>query len=198
MIAVIDYGSSNIRSVALAVRDVSREEVELTSDPRMLLKATRLILPGVCSYPACMKGLKQFALIDVIKEQVIEKKKPILGICIGMQVFSTVGYEYGETEGLGFIPGVVERLTTKRVPHMGWNKCRQGKQSIVFSDDEQYYYFANSFHFLPDDQSVVCLRTCLETEMVAAVERENVFGCQFHPERSGEAGLEVLRKFSLC
>lgn len=196
MIGIIDYGISNIKSVTLAVEEVSGDEnVVVTNDHKLLNNAEKLILPGVCSYSACIDGLRQYKLDNLIKRRVTDENVPILGICIGMHVLSTNGFEFGETEGMNLIPGSVKPIKTYRVPHMGWNRCKSVTNSEVFGNEAEYYYFAHSYHFVPNDLSVVSLKTTFGLEIAAAVEYKNIFGCQFHPERSGYKGLEVIDRF---
>ena len=196
MIGIIDYGICNIKSVALAVEEVSaKEDVVVSNDPKLLINAEKLILPGVCSYSACMDGLKRYKLDDLIKSRVVNDNVPILGICIGLHVLSTAGFEFGETKGLNLIPGFVKPIEAYHVPHMGWNQCKSIKNSTVFGKETEYYYFAHSYHYVPDDLSVVSLMTIFGLEVVAAIEYNNIFGCQFHPERSGNKGLEIISNF---
>lgn len=196
MILIIDYGVSNIKSVTLAVKEVSKSDVLVSNNPSDLRNADKLILPGVCSYNSCIDNLKRINMIEPLKEQVLVEKKSILGICVGLQVLSTRGYEHGIYDGLDIIEGETVRLQTKRLPHMGWNKCVIKKQSKLFDEKcEDFFYFANSYHFVPNDENVISSVTLYETEMVATIEKDNIFGCQFHPERSGEKGLSFLRRF---
>jgi len=196
MILIIDYGVSNIKSVVLAIREVSPFNVVVSNNPRDIRKADKLILPGVCSYKSCIDNLERINMVEPLREQVLVEKKTILGICVGMQVFSTKGYENGVCGGLDIVKGEVIRLQAKKVPHMGWNKCVIKKQSKIFEGGKgNFFYFAHSYHFVPENKNVISSVTYYETEMTATIEKDNVFGCQFHPERSGKEGLDVLRRF---
>jgi len=196
MILILDYGISNIRSVSLAIQEVANDTVRVSGEPNSLASAQKLVLPGVCSYRSCMDRLNELNLVNPIRHEILGNGKPILGICSGFQVFSSRGYENGITNGLNIIPGEVVRLEAETVPHMGWNKCRTMNSSTIFDmENEQYFYFAHSYHFQTNDASIVTLETTQGIQITAGIEKENIFGCQFHPERSGEDGLNVLRQF---
>ena len=195
MIVIIDYGISNIRSVVLAFQEVTNQKVIVSAEADTIQLATKLILPGVCSYKTCIQRLQLLGLTRPIKTAITEKRIPFLGICVGFQVLSCRGHEHDITNGLGVIPGEVIKLESHTVPHMGWNKCQTLKPSKVFASKDEYFYFAHSFHFdgIPSEARV--LETTQGAKIVAGIEKENIYGCQFHPERSGNQGLEILRNF---
>jgi imidazole glycerol-phosphate synthase subunit HisH len=201
VIALVDYGMGNIRSVRNALITVGAE-VHVTSSPDGLDSAAGIIVPGVGAFSDGMANLRKSGMADGLQREVREKGKPYLGICLGMQFLAESSLEGGEWKGLGFIEGKVERLTPSgpdkdrfKVPHMGWNDMQitldcpifQGLQSPVF-------YFVHSYHFKAGRQTVA--GTCYHAEeVIAAVWRENIFGVQFHPEKSQGMGLKVLENF---
>ena len=201
MIALIDYKMGNLQSVMNAF-EILRDDVKLTQSLEDLQKAEAIVLPGVGAFGDGMKNLKELGLIPVLQKEVQEKKKPILGICLGMQLMAREGTEYGLHKGLGWLEGVVDLIkpsySSFKVPHMGWNDVSVKEESKLFADiEEPVYYFVHSYSFVPDakeEKSVVA--TCSHgQEIVAAVEKEDMFGVQFHPEKSQGAGLKVLENF---
>lgn len=194
MIAVIDYGAGNLFSVKNAL-DYLGEESVLTSDPGELERADGLILPGVGAFPDAMRMLRGAGLVPVIREQAA--KKPLLGICLGMQALFETGMEFERTEGLGLIPGVVDRIqTVYKIPHIGYNELEFGVPSPLLAGigEGACVYFVHSFQAYTADEYVAasCGYGC---RIPALVQRGNVFGAQFHPEKSGETGLAILRNF---
>ena len=197
MIAIIDYGAGNIFSVKNALDHLGIDN-KLTSDKAELESADSLILPGVGAFPAAMEMLRKSGLVDTIKEQA--KIKPLLGICLGMQLLLERSYEFGECEGLGLIKGYVDRIDEPGlvIPHMGWNKLNFRQSCPLFNGlDESYVYFVHSYKAFCSDSSSL-FADCEYGSSVAAVigDGKKVFGCQFHPEKSGETGLTMLRNFS--
>jgi glutamine amidotransferase len=193
MIAIIDYGAGNIFSVKNAL-DFLGVENKLTKDINEIEKADRLILPGVGAFPWAMQKLRESGLIEVIKTQVAEK--PFMGICLGMQLLFTKGFEFEECEGLNLIEGTVEKIDVPLiVPHMGWNELVSGKADSPFDIEGEYVYFVHSYQAVCDEKYVVYY--CEYGKKIPALVRKgNVFGCQFHPEKSGELGLNILKKFT--
>ena len=199
-VAIIDCGVGNHTSVlnALKLLDVP---AEITSDSSIITSATHLILPGVGSFGEGMDGIKERDLLDLMKDQVVNRKKRILGICLGMQLFATQGFEHGEHEGLNFIPGKVEKIDTSkselRLPHVGWNDVEfVGDHSITKGfDHKPIFYFVHSFHYVPDDKSVIAGVSDYGAEVTALIESENVFGAQFHPEKSHDDGMQIFKNF---
>ncbi len=196
MIAIIDYGAGNIFSVKNAL-DYLGAECRLTSDKSEIESADKLILPGVGAFPAAMEMLVKSGLVDTIKEQA--GKKPLLGICLGMQLLFEKSFEFEECEGLGLIKGHVDRIDEPGlvIPHMGWNKLVYNHSCPLFNGlEESYVYFVHSYKAFCDDSEL--LAYCDYGSRVPAVVGDGgfVYGTQFHPEKSGAAGLQMLKNFS--
>ena len=194
-IAVVDYGVGNLQSVTNAMRYVGLQ-TEITADPGVLERADAVILPGVGAFPDAYAKLAERGLPAVLQEQA--KKKPILGICLGMQLLFDGSDEVRPCKGLGLVPGWVKRMeTTCKLPHIGWNDLKFPNPSPLFRNlpPESYVYFVHSFAGTADCPEDVIAETEYGTNVVAAVGRGMVFGCQFHPEKSGEVGLEILKNF---
>lgn len=194
MIAVVDYGAGNLFSVRNALNYIG-EASEITSDPAVLERADSLILPGVGAFPDAMRMLGEAGLVPALREQAA--KKPLLGICLGMQALFETGMEFHETPGLGLIPGTVDRIqTVYKIPHIGYNELKFGIPSPLLAgiDEGACVYFVHSFQAYTAKEFVAasCDYGC---EIPALVQRGNVFGAQFHPEKSGETGLAILRNF---
>jgi glutamine amidotransferase len=159
-------------------------------------------LPGQGSFKSCVDSLKSIkGLVDTLKDFVFKNKKPLLGICVGLQMFGDVGYEESETKGLGWIPGKVTKIDNKngkfKLPHIGWNEIEIVKESKIFKDikNKSHMYFVHSYEFVPQDKSVVSATTDYASKIVCSVEKDNLFGTQFHPEKSDKAGLKVIENF---
>ena len=203
-VALIDYGSGNLRSAERALAEAGRRsgrdaQVLLTEDPEVVRRADRLVLPGVGAFAASMEGLSSRpGLLEAMNEAVHGRGAPFLGVCVGMQLLATRGHEFGEHEGLGWIPGQVRRLEpsdpTLSVPHMGWNTVEAVKRHPVL-DEGGAMYFANSFAFAPSDPEAVVGTADHGGRFTAAVARDNIAGVQFHPEKSQAAGLALLGRF---
>jgi glutamine amidotransferase len=202
MIALIDYGISNLRSVQKAFEHLDTA-VTLVDTPERLAQAERLILPGVGAFPAGMRGLQERGLIDPIK-QAAREGKPLIGICLGMQLLFESSDEMGETEGLGLLPGKVTRLGGQpsvvrglKVPHMGWNQLDVVCDHPLVRDlvSGSYAYFVHSYAIYPDDRSIVLATTDYGDPFASIVRRGTVCGLQFHPEKSQAVGLKLLRNF---
>lgn len=199
MICIIDYGVGNLFSLKSSFAFLN-EDVIITSKKEEIAKASKIILPGVGAFGDAAKKLKELELDKVIVEEV-NKGKPLLGICLGMQLLFEKGYEYGEHDGLGLIKGKVIPIIDKidssyKIPHIGWNKLIFKKKSPLFKyiNDGDYVYFVHSF-FASECEEAVSSVTDYGVELTASVENKNVFGCQFHPEKSGEVGLKILKAF---
>lgn len=199
MIAIIDYGVGNLFSLSCSLKAVGAEVI-VTGDAEVLRAADKLILPGVGAFEDAAKKLRATGLDKVILEEAA-KGKPLLGICLGMQMLFDKSYEYGEHEGLGLIPGKVVAMSGRipeglNIPHIGWNALRFEKESPIFRDlkEGDCVYFVHSY-FADDCADSVTATAEYGIPITAAVQRGNVFGCQFHPEKSGEAGLFILRAF---
>ena len=194
MIAVIDYGAGNLFSIHNALKYLDLPHM-ITRDKAEFEKADELILPGVGAFPDAMKLLSRTGLSDAIREQA--QRKPLLGICLGMQMLFEESDEFEQTSGLGLIPGKVSRIQTSlKIPHMGWNHLRKNGDSPLLSSvsDESSVYFVHSYmaYTSPENVTAYCE---YGTDIPALVERGNIFGAQFHPEKSGETGLTILRNF---
>ena len=196
MIAIVDYGAGNIFSVKNAL-DYLGLDCKLTSDNDEIKAADAVILPGVGAFPAAMAMLEKSGLIDTIKEEAA--KKPLLGICLGMQMLFEKGYEFEECDGLGLIKGSVRYMDEPDliIPHMGWNALDfVGEKSPIFKyiNDGDFVYFVHSFYATDCDDSVIATSE-YGIPVTAAVGKGNIFGCQFHPEKSGDVGLNILKAF---
>ena len=196
-IAIIDYGAGNLFSVKNALDYIGADST-VTKSADVLEKADKIILPGVGAFADAMKKLGETGLIQTIKEQA--QKKPLLGICLGMQMLFDKSYEFGETDGLGLIPGTVELMTPPDllIPQIGWNRLLYNEKCPILDGlgDEPYVYFVHSYHASGTDESDVSAVTAYGETFPAAVEKGNLFACQFHPEKSGRVGLQILRNFT--
>lgn len=193
--AIVDYGVGNLHSIANAMEYLGLETL-VTGDAADLERANAIILPGVGAFPDATEKLSATGLDRVLRTQ--SAKKPMLGICLGMQLLFHGSDEVRPSKGLGLISGWVDRIATERkLPHIGWNSLTFENNSPIFKglSDGVYVYFVHSFCGLVQHQENVTARTDYGTSIVAAVGRDNVFGCQFHPEKSGEVGLQILRNF---
>ncbi len=200
MIAVVDYEMGNLRSVQKGFEAVGREAV-VTRDARVIARADGVVLPGVGSFGACMRNLGKFGLVEPVRAA-IASGKPFLGICLGLQLLFTESEEFGRCPGLDVIRGKVVRFPENvKIPHMGWNSLAFRKRAPIFGElaDGAYVYFVHSYYVVPEDLDVVATVTPYAAEFVSAVWRDNVYGVQFHPEKSQSVGLEILKRFgSLC
>lgn len=194
MTAIIDYGAGNLFSVKNALDYLGIENI-ITNKPEDLRSADRLILPGVGAFPDAMRMLNESGLVGVIKQEA--QKKPILGICLGMQMLFEKGFEFGETEGLGLIKGRVKLMTPKNlaVPHMGWNELELNNPCKLLEKGGEYVYFVHSYAADCPNENVSAYCD-YGMKVPALVFSGNVFGAQFHPEKSGEAGLAMLKRFA--
>lgn len=211
MIALIDYGSGNIHSAARALRVAANNakktrEIRVTSDPDALASADRIVLPGVGHFADCMAGLKaRDGLIEALTENVIKGGKPFLGICVGMQLMADIGLEDGRTEGLGWISGEVAQITPGDdlpIPHMGWNEITppdsapDARHPVLSGlGDNPHAYFVHSYAFAPQNTPNCAAEATYGTRFTAAIARDNLFGTQFHPEKSQKTGLQILSNF---
>jgi len=203
---IIDYGSGNLRSAAKAFERSAREagldvEIEVTGAPRQIVTADRIVLPGVGAFADCRRGLDDVpGLVDALKSRVLDDGVPFLGICVGMQLMADRGLEYEETRGLGWIGGdvvAIEGSTTLRVPHMGWNELQIAEPHPLLAGipTGSHAYFVHSYRFAVTDPSHVHATVDYGGPIVALIGRDNLAGTQFHPEKSQEAGLTLLRNF---
>lgn len=197
MISIIDYGAGNIFSVKNAL-DYIGIASKLTRDPSDIKASEAIILPGVGAFPAAMKLMRESGLTELLIKQVREEKKPFLGICLGMQLLFEKGFEFEECEGLGLIPGYVDKIVEPGliIPHMGWNKLEQLNSSPLLCGmgNDIYVYFVHSYKAFCCDDNIAAYCE-YGGRIPALVQSDNVFGAQFHPEKSGETGLMLLRNF---
>ena len=198
MIAIIDYDAGNIKSVEKAILALG-EEVVVTSDADTILTADGVILPGVGAFGDAMKKLKDYELVDVIR-RVAESGKPFMGICLGLQLLFDSSEESPGVEGLGILKGKIVRIPEGegiKVPHIGWNSLEFPKNSRLFEGitPGSYVYFVHSYYLQAQDKEIVAATAEYGVEIHAAVEKENIFACQFHPEKSSDIGLKLLRNF---
>ena len=197
-LALIDYGAGNLHSVHNALRKAGAEDAVITADPEVVAKADRIVLPGVGAFHACMDALSAIpGMIGAMNEAVGQRGTPFLGVCVGMQLLADAGEEFGRHEGLGWVPGTVRRIEPTdpaiKVPHMGWNKVTLNGAPPLLETGEAY--FLHSYHFEAADPDHVAAVTDHGGPLVAAVVRDTIIGCQFHPEKSQTYGLSFLSRF---
>ena len=203
-VTIVDYNSGNISSVINSFKEVARDKVkiEVTSDPKKIKSSDKVVLPGQGSFKSCIDALKNIkGLVDTLNDFAINDKKPLLGICVGLQMFADVGYEETETMGFGWVPGKVFKIDNQngkyKLPHIGWNQINILKDSNIFKNIENnsHVYFVHSYEFVPEDKNVVSAVTDYSSKIVCAIEKENLFGTQFHPEKSDKIGLQIIDNF---
>lgn len=198
MIAVIDYDAGNLKSVEKALISLG-EEVIVSRDREEILAADKVILPGVGAFGDAIKKLLYYRLVDTIY-QVVEKNTPFLGICLGLQLLFEKSEESLETKGLGILKGEILRIpdTGLKVPHMGWNSLKKKEKATLFQGigEEPYVYFVHSYYLKAAQEEIVTASTEYGVQIHASVEKDNIFACQFHPEKSGEVGLQILKNFA--
>ena len=207
MIAIIDYGMGNLRSVQKGFEHTGHEAV-VTSDARTILNSGKVVLPGVGAFSDCMKNLEQYGLIDAVRKS-ISSGKPFLGICLGLQLLFTESEEFGTSKGLDIIKGRVIRfkgpafdtpnseLGTLKVPHMGWNSLTYKRRPPALIDvpENSHVYFVHSYHVVPEDKAVIATTTPYGIEFVSSIWKDNILAMQFHPEKSQALGLSILKRF---
>ncbi len=198
LIAIIDYGMGNLRSVEKAFEHVGHKAF-IAKRPEEVLKASHVVLPGVGGFPECMKNLERTGMIDTV-HKTIESGKPFLGICLGLQLLFSESEEFGSHKGLNILEGRVVRFNLGhefKVPHMGWNQIRMVMNVPLLKGipDNSFVYFVHSYHVVPTDKGIAATLSDYGSEFVSSVSRENIFACQFHPEKSQEIGLRMLKNF---
>lgn len=198
MIAMIDYDAGNIKSVEKALQKLGADVV-ITKDPQLILNADKVILPGVGSFGDAMNNLKKYGLDEVI-HQVVENGTPFLGICLGLQLLFERSDESPEAVGLGILKGEILRIPDAeglKIPHMGWNSLHLQHDGRLFKGlrENDYVYFVHSYYLKAEDESIVRATTNYSVDIHASVEKDNVFACQFHPEKSSDVGLQILKNF---
>jgi len=196
MVAIIDYGLGNLASVQKAL-SILKIESKITNDHNEIKNASFILLPGVGSFAHGMSNLREKRLDTVLTEEIIGNKKNFIGICLGMQLIAETGTEPQETKGLGWIKGTVKKIESDhlRIPHMGWNNISVKNELYLKGCDGKDFYFIHSYHFVPQDSSVIAATVNYGTDLVAAVQQDNIFATQFHPEKSQQAGLEMLKQY---
>jgi len=203
-ITIVDYNSGNISSVVNSFKEVAQNKVnvEVTSDLKKIESSDKVVLPGQGSFKSCVDALNNInGLVESLDKFSIEYKKPILGICVGLQMFADIGYEETETKGLGWISGKVSKINNQngkyKLPHIGWNQINIVKESKIFKNIENntHMYFVHSYEFIPNDKNVISATTDYSSNIVCSVEKENIFGTQFHPEKSDKIGLKIIDNF---
>ena len=199
MIAVIDYGMGNLHSVVNALEKIGCK-AKITRNPKEIEKADKLILPGVGAFPDCMKNLKEHGLIEVLWQEVMEKKKPLLGICLGMQALFEESEEGGITQGLGYLKGRIVKMQdlNVKIPHIGWNMLERNFYNPIFDrmSTRPFVYYVHSFYAQEYDETQLLGYSMYgDLKIPGLVRRDNVLGAQFHPEKSGEDGLRILTYF---
>ncbi len=203
-VTIVDYNSGNISSVINSFKEVAKDKVniDVTADIATIKTSDKVVLPGQGSFKSCIDGLNSInGLIDTLNEFTLESKKPLLGICVGLQMFADIGYEENETKGLGWISGKVSKIDNQdgkfKLPHIGWNEINIMKDSKIFKgiENNSHMYFVHSYEFVPEDKSVISATTDYSSNVVCAAEKENIFGTQFHPEKSDKIGLKIIENF---
>ena len=203
-VTIVDYNSGNISSVINSFKEVAKNKVniEVTSDLKKIKSSDKIVLPGQGSFKSCVDALNNInGLVDALNEFAINSKKPLLGICVGLQMFADIGYEEIETKGLGWIEGKVSKIDNQngkyKLPHIGWNQINILKDSKIFKNIENnsHMYFVHSYEFIPGDKSVISATTDYSSKIVCSIEKENIFGTQFHPEKSDKLGLKIIKNF---
>ena len=207
LLTIVDYGVGNLRSIAKSIEKANLDNnlnysVKVSSDVNDVKKSDKIVLPGQGSFKACKNGINNIkGLEEELNESVLIKKKPIYGICAGMQLFATIGYEEEKTTGLNWISGKVIKLdigsSKLKIPHMGWNELKVENVSSVFQNviNEDHAYFIHSYEFIPEDKNNISITTNYGKDVIAAVSFENIYGSQFHPEKSQNTGIKILTNF---
>ena len=207
LLTVVDYGVGNLRSIAKSIEKANSDNnfnysIKVSSDINDVKKSDKIVLPGQGSFRACKSGIDNIkGLQEELNESVLVKKKPIYGICAGMQLFATTGHEEEKTSGLNWIPGEVIKLdlgsSKLKIPHMGWNELKVDNISKVFKNtiNNKHAYFIHSYEFIPEDKKNVSITTNYGRDVMAAVSLGNIYGSQFHPEKSQKTGIQILTNF---
>ena len=203
-VTIVDYKSGNISSVINSFEEVAKDKVNIkvTSDLSKIKSSDKVVLPGQGSFKSCVEALNNInGLTDILNEFAIINKKPLLGICVGLQMFADIGYEETETKGLGWIAGKVSKIDNQngkfKLPHIGWNQINIVKDSKIFRDIENnsHMYFVHSYEFIPENKKVISATTDYSSNIVCSIEKDNIFGTQFHPEKSDKLGLQIIKNF---
>ena len=203
-VTIVDYNSGNISSVINSFKEVAKDKIniEVTSDLHKIKSSDKVVLPGQGSFKSCIDALNKInGLVEILNEFTINNKKPLLGICVGLQMFANIGYEETKTKGLGWIPGKVLKIDNQdgkyKLPHIGWNEIDIVKDSKILKgiENKSHMYFVHSYEFIPEDKNVISATTDYSSNIVCSIEKENIFGTQFHPEKSDKIGLKIIKNF---
>ncbi|MDC0363877.1 imidazole glycerol phosphate synthase subunit HisH [Candidatus Pelagibacter sp.] len=203
-VTIVDYNSGNISSVINSFKEAAKDKVniEVTANLNKIKSSDKVVLPGQGSFKSCIDALNSIkGLVDTLNEFAINNKKPLLGICVGLQMFADIGYEEIETKGLGWISGKISKINNQngkfKLPHIGWNQINILKDSKILKNVENnsHMYFVHSYEFIPKDKDVISATTEYSSNIVCSVEKENIFGTQFHPEKSDKLGLQIINNF---
>ena len=203
-VTIVDYNSGNISSVINSFKEVAKDNVniEVTADLDKIKSSDKVVLPGQGSFKSCVDALNKInGLKDTLNEFAITNKNPILGICVGLQMFADIGYEETETKGLSWISGKVSKIDNLngkfKLPHIGWNQINIIIESKLFRNiqNNSHMYFVHSYEFIPVDKNVISATTDYSSNIVCSIEKENIFGTQFHPEKSDKIGLKIIDNF---
>ena len=203
-ITIVDYSSGNISSVINSFGEVCKNKykINVSSDLKIISSSDKIVLPGQGSFKSCVDSLNKIeGLNETLNQFVFDQKKLLLGICVGMQMFADVGYEGNETKGLGWISGKVSKIDNQngkyKLPHIGWNQINIVKNSKIFKDIENksHMYFVHSYEFIPENKDIISATTDYSSNIVCSVEKGNIFGTQFHPEKSDKLGLKIIENF---
>ena len=195
-VCVLDYGSGNVASVYNLLNRLSYD-VKISNSSSDIKNSSHLILPGVGAFGASIEKIRTKIEIGLLEDEVKNKKKPFLGICIGMQILADKGFEFGEHDGLGWIEGTVKKLKAKVLPHIGWNNIKIKRQTPIFLNLKNMddFYFVNSYAFNVKDKNLIISETNYENTFCSAVQKDNIFGVQFHPEKSQKTGQQLIHNF---
>ena len=203
-VTIVDYNSGNISSVINSFKEAAKKKIniQVTSDLNKIKSSDKVVLPGQGSFKSCIEALNGIdGLVEILNEFAVTNKKPLLGICVGLQMFADIGYEEIETKGLGWLTGKVSKIDNQsgafKLPHICWNQVSIIKKSKIFKDIENnsHMYFVHSYEFIPEDKNVISATTDYSSKIVCSVEKENIFVTQFHPEKSDKIGLKIIENF---
>jgi len=202
MTVIIDYGLGNLASVAKAFKKAG-SEIVISSDSNLISKADHLVLPGQGAFSDGINNIRKLKLDKILYQQVLKEKKPILGICLGMQLMANIGYENGECQGLGLIEGKTIKIKASakiRLPHIGWDNVEIEKKSTIFSEipNNSDFYFLHSYHLVPSDKSLIVATCDYGQKFVVSAQKGNIFATLFHPEKSHDFGIKLIKNFLEC
>ena len=201
-VVIVDYGLGNILSaqqsfIKSAFDNNLEADIKITNNPKDIDESSHIVLPGQGAFKSCLEGLKETSgMISALKKNVLENKKPFLGICVGMQLLAEVGDEFGIHKGLGWIKGKVIKLKSNVLPHIGWNEIKIKKKNLIFNNlSEKDFYFVHSFYFDVKEKNFVLASTNYKSNFCSVVNKQNIYGVQFHPEKSQQGGKQIIKNF---